>query len=397
MRFSSRIQGELAPNEYSSAVERCRAGTDPLWDLTISNPTAAGFEYPLDEIREALAESAKSIYQPDPRGLLTARSAVAGYYHERGIRIPPESILLTSGTSEAYGHLFKLLCAPGKAVLYPKPSYPLIPLIAELEGVDAKPYALTPDDARWDLAALFDVRTPRARAVVAVSPNNPTGSMLTETELRELSGFCAAHKLALIVDEVFLDYPAPTRAGSVVSSAGNPDALTFTLGGLSKACGLPQMKLSWIAVSGPEADVREALTRLEFIADAYLSVGTPVQQAAPALLALGAQVRDQIAERIDRNEQTIGAAVESVRGARLFPRDGGWYAVIGLPEGWEDEAFALRLLIEERVIVQPGYFFDYEDAQTAVVSLITPPDIFNAGAGKIADLLGRQAIVNPVV
>jgi alanine-synthesizing transaminase len=387
MRFSSRVRGELAPNEFSSAVEAIRAARIPCWDLTVSNPTVAGFEYPLEEIREALAEGAKQPYRPDPRGLPAARSAVATYYHERGIAVSPESVLLASGTSEAYGHLFKLLCAPGKNILYPTPSYPLIPLLAELEGVEARPYALSPGDARWDPAALFDAFTPRARAAVAVSPNNPTGSMLTERELRELSGFCAAHRLALIVDEVFLDYPAPGRAGSVVSAAGNPDVLTFTLGGLSKACGLPQMKLSWIAVSGPEADVRQALARLEFIADAYLSVGTPVQAAAPALLGLGTRVREQIAGRIAANAAALDALPASARSAKVLPRDGGWYAVIELPAGMEDEAFALGLLQTERVLVQPGYFFDYDDAQTAVVSLLAPEDVFAEGMGKIISYL----------
>ncbi|MGB7539690.1 MAG: pyridoxal phosphate-dependent aminotransferase, partial [Anaerolineales bacterium] len=369
----------------SRAMEQKRAENSALRDLSISNPTLAGLEYPLEQIREALADGAKHFYQPDPRGLLTARSAVATYYHERGINISPDSIVLTSGTSEAYGFLFKLLCSPGKSILYPTPSYPLIPLIAELEGVTAKPYALTGDHWRWDPAALFEARAPVARAVVAVSPNNPTGSMLTDEELRGLSGFCAAHRLALIVDEVFLDYPAPARAGSVVSSAGNPDALTFTLGGLSKACGLPQMKLAWIAVSGPERDTREALARLEFIADAFLSVGTPVQQAAPVLLALGAQVREQIHRRLDQNEAALKEILGAVPGVTLFPRDGGWYSVVGLPAGADDEEFALRLLIEESVIVQPGYMFDMEDPQAAIVSLLTPREVFQEGLRRIVE------------
>jgi hypothetical protein len=294
---------------------------------------------------------------------------------------------LTSGTSEAYGFLFKLLCTPGKTVLYPKPSYPLIPLIAELEGVNARAYALSGKEARWDLSSLFEARIAGTRAVIAVSPNNPTGSMLTEEELHEVSGFCAAHKLALIVDEVFLDYPSPAREGSIVSSAGNPDTLTFTLGGLSKGCGLPQMKLAWIAVSGPQRDRRRALRRLEFIADAFLSVGTPVQLAVPVLLSYGAQVREQIRLRVNRNEERWRKILNGIRGITLFPRDGGWYAVIGLPAGMEDEGFALRLLEEQSVIVQPGYLFDYEDMQTAVVSLLTPPAIFKEGVQKISDYL----------
>ena len=387
MRFSNRIQGELAPNEYSRAVERKRAEHSAVWDLTVSNPTLAGLDYPLEEIREALAEGAKHFYQPDPRGLLAARSAVAGYYHERGITLSPDSIILTSGTSEAYGFLFKMLCTPGKAILFPKPSYPLVPLIAELEGAVARPYALSGGEWRWDLASLFEACVPGARAVVAISPNNPTGNMLTRGELRELSGFCAAHHLALIVDEVFLDSPAPARSDSILSSAGNPDVLTFTLGGLSKACGLPQMKLGWIAVGGPERDAREALSRLEFIADAYLSLGTPVQWAAPVLLDLGVRVREQIRLRLDRNEETLREILAGLSEVTLFPRDGGWYAVVGLPGGMEDEAFALQLLAEQSAIVQPGYLFDMEDAQAAVVSLLTPEDVFAEGISKIPLIL----------
>jgi alanine-synthesizing transaminase len=383
MRYSTRIRGTLSPNPFTRAVEKLRAGHSAVLDLTLSNPTQAGFEYPVEEIRDALAESAKPAYQPDPRGLLTARSAVAGYYHERGITLSPDSIVLTSGTSEAYGFLFKLLCSPGKTILYPKPSYPLVPLIAELEGVNAKPYALSGTAARWDLTSLFDVLAPGTRAVVAVSPNNPTGSMLTERELRELGGFCAAHKLGLIVDEVFLDYPSPERQESAVSSAGNPDTLTFTLGGLSKACGLPQMKLSWIAVGGPERDRRSALRRLEFIADAFLSVGTPVQQAAPMLLAHGARVREQIRLRVNRNEETLQEILEGVPGIALLPRDGGWYAVIILPQGMEDEEFALALLQTETVLVQPGYLFDFEAIQTAVVSLLGPEEAFKEGTIRL--------------
>jgi alanine-synthesizing transaminase len=387
MRFSNRIQGELVPNEYSRAVERRRAENSALWDLTVSNPTLAGLDYPLEEIREALAEGGKHFYQPDPRGLLAARSAVAGYYHERGITVPLDSIILTSGTSEAYGYLFKMLCTPGKTILFPTPSYPLIPLIAELEGAAAKPYALSGGEWRWDLALLFDVLRPGTRAVVAVSPNNPTGSMLTREELRELSGFCAAHRLALIVDEVFLDYPSPARADSIISSAGNPDVLTFTLGGLSKACGLPQMKLGWIVVGGPERDAREALARLEFIADAFLTVGTPVQQAAPVLLDLGMRVREQIRLRLDQNEETLREILSGVSDITLHPRDGGWYMVLGLPAGMEDEEFALRLLAEQNVIVQPGYLFDMEDAQAVIISLLTPEDVFAEGITRIPPVL----------
>jgi aspartate/methionine/tyrosine aminotransferase len=387
MKFSSRVQDELAPNDFFRAVEDLRRSERPVRDLTISNPTLAGVEYPQEEIQAALAESAKHFYQPDPRGLLSARSAVTGYYRERGKTVAPDSIVLTSGTSEAYAYLFKLLCSPGDAILFPKPSYPLVELIADLEGVVAHPYSLMGKDRRWMISSLAEAMTPGTQAVVAVSPNNPTGSMLTEEELRAVSGFCGSHALALIVDEVFLDYPAPARESEIVSSAGNSEVLTFTLGGLSKACGLPQMKLSWIVVSGSVEEAQEALSRLEFIADAFLSVGTPVQQAAPILLELGAQVREQIRTRVNQNEKKLREILAPLRGATLFERDGGWYAVVGLPAGVDDEEFALRLLKEQAVIVQPGYLFDFDDVQTIIVSLLTPTTTFTAGIEKMSDLL----------
>lgn len=391
MRFSSRVRSELAPNDFFRAVERLRSAGSPVWDLTVSNPTVAGFDYPLDEIRSALGDAARHIYQPDPRGLLAARSAVAQYYHDRGCAVDPNSIVLTSGTSEAYAYLFKLLCSPGDVLLFPTPSYPLVELIAELEGVAARPYPLAGKNWRWDAGSLFEKLTPGARAVIAVSPNNPTGSMLTGEELRDVSGFCSLHGLALIVDEVFLDYPSPGREGNVISTAGNPDALTFTLGGLSKSCGLPQMKLAWIVASGPEEETRDALLWLEFIADAFLSVGTPVQQAAPALLALGAQVREQIRLRVDRNEDVLKETLGNHPGATIFSRDGGWYAVIGLPSGMDDEEFSLDLLNEQNVVVQPGYLFDFEDVQAVVVSLLTPADLFSEGVRRISAFLQKPS------
>jgi len=391
MRYSSRVPGEFAPNEFFRAVEGRRSAGSRLRDLTVSNPTLAGLDYPLEEIQSAMAQASRHAYEPNPRGLPTAREAVAAYYRSHGVSLPADSIILASGTSEAYGHLFKLLCAPGETVLYPQPSYPLIGSIAGLEGAAAHPYPLVGKDRRWNVPEISDSITAATRAVVAVSPNNPTGGMLTAGELRALSALCASRSLALVVDEVFLDYPAPARVSSVVSSAGNPDALTFTLGGLSKACGFPHLKLAWIAVSGPENEAREALARLEFIADAFLSVGTPVQQAAGALFELGATVRDQIRRRVDRNEERLRILLDGAPGAAVSSRDGGWYSVVGLPPGWEDEAFALRLLEEEDVIVQPGYLFDLEAEQAVIVSLLTPESIFEEGLRRVVRLLNNPA------
>jgi alanine-synthesizing transaminase len=391
MRVSSRLRDDLEPNDFFRAVDARRAGRRPFLDLTISNPTRAGLEYPQAEIRTAFAEAAGSDYQPDPRGLPAARAAVAAYYQSHGRPLTPESIVLTSGTSEAFAFLIKLMCDPGEAILFPKPGYPLVELIAELEGVVARPYPLSGKNHRFTSASLLKNIVPNARAVIAVSPNNPTGTMLTREELTGISEFCASHSLALIVDEVFLDYPSPARESDAVSSAGNPGALTFTLGGLSKSCGLPHMKLSWIAVGGPETEVRQALSRLEFIADAFLSVGTPVQQAAPALLALGEKVRGQIRRRVNANDERLREMLGAIPGISIGARDGGWYGVVGLPVGTDDEEFALNLLNGEDVIVQPGYLFDFEDSQTAVVSLLTPPDDFQEGLSRIAKFLsGRR-------
>ena len=389
MRLSSRLGDDLEPNDFFRAMEKHRAQALPLLDLTISNPTLAGLEYPQEDIQTALAEAAGHSYQPDPKGLPAARNAVAEYYQDYGCGPTPESIVLTSGTSEAYAFLFKLLCDPGEAILFPKPSYPLVELIAELEGVAARPYPLAGKDRRWQVADLFANLTPDARAVVAVSPNNPTGIMLTAEELRAVSGFCASRQLALIVDEVFLDYPSPERERDVVSSVANPDALTFTLGGLSKSCGLPQMKLSWIAVGGPQPEARQALSRLEFIADAFLSVGTPVQQAAPVLLALGKQVREQIRRRVNANDALLRKFLKDRPDAPIACREGGWYAVIGLPAGWDDEEFALHLLRRRDVLVQPGFLYDFDDP-VIVISLLTPEKEFREGLQGIKHCLSTS-------
>jgi alanine-synthesizing transaminase len=389
MKYSSRIRNDLEPNELFRAVESRRAKARPFLDLTISNPTQAGLEYPQEEIQAALADAAVHAYQPDPRGLPAARAAVAEYYQLHGRTIAAESIVLTSGTSEAFGFLFKLLCNPGESILFPKPSYPLVEVIAELEGVAAHPYPLVGKDWRWTVPSLLENLTPDARAVIAVSPNNPTGTMLTGEEIRGMSGFCASRRLALIVDEVFLDYPSPDREKDVVSSAGNPDALTFTLSGLSKSCGLPQMKLSWIVVSGPEAEARGALSRLEFIADAFLSVGTPVQQAAPRWIALGKTVRNQIRRRVNANDAHLREILHAVPGATVGAREGGWYAVIGLPAGTSDEDFTLQLLERRDVLVQPGFLYDFDDP-VIVVSLLTPEDVFREGAQRIMACLAAS-------
>ncbi len=375
--FSLRLPDDLRPNALARA--RARFGRIPF-DLTVSNPTVSGIEYP-PRMLEPLAVPAT--YTPDPRGVARAREAVAGDYRRRGVVVDPARIVLTASTSEAYGFLFRLLCDPGDEVLVPAPSYPLFGHLAALEGVRAVPYRLNPHDD-WQP----DPIPPRARAhaIVAVHPNNPTGSLVDRRGRERLARACARDGSALIVDEVFLDFPleSPTAPESFV---GDGDVLTFVLGGLSKSIGMPQLKLSWIVVCGPDRLVREALERLEYVADHYLSVGTPVQEALPDLLESGAAIRERIRARCRSNLDTL---IEVVAGTPLSvaPPAGGWSAVLRFPRTLSEEALALTLLEGEGVAVHPGFFFDFEDEGYLVVSLLPPPAVFEEGIRRIA---GRMA------
>jgi len=357
VRFSSRTPADLGSNEVAAAADAARASGRPLIDLTISNPTIVdlpGAALVRERVARALARGALATYQPDPRGLLGAREAVAAHHAARGLTVDPDDVFLTCSTSEAYGWLFKLCCDPGDLVLIPSPSYPLFEHLAALDGVATATY----DDPRH-------VRpSPRARAVIAVSPDNPTGAVLDDAAVASLDQACARAGCALIGDEVFAEYVTPGVAVTSVLAAR--EALTFSLGGLSKSAGLPQLKVGWIVVGGP-AEVRAlAKARLDVIADAYLSVATPVQVVLPELLAIGADVRDAIRERV---AATAGALDEF--GVPTLARGGGWTAIVPLPEGREDAAVAE--LLADGVIVQPGWFFDLA-GDHVIVSLLTPPD-----------------------
>ncbi len=386
--LSSRLPRDLAPNPIGRAIARLRSQGADLVDLTESNPTRVGIAAPEGLVRGAAAIEPR-LYEPRPLGLPAARQAVAGYLSRGGRVVPPERVVLTAGTSEAYGHLFKLLCDPGDEVLSPRPSYPLFEHLTRLEGVRAVPYALE-CHARWelDLDSLRRGVSRRTRAVLLVSPNNPTGSYLTQTEFDAVGALCAAHDLALIVDEVFAPYPlAPGAAGPSVLG-GDRDVLAFCLGGLSKAVGLPQLKLGWIAAAGPRPAVDRALAGLELICDTYLSVATPVQLAAGRLLSEGAAVTAMIAERVRGNHAALQRLVERHPAVRLLPAEGGWYAVVQIPATRSEEDVVLDLLESERVLVHPGYFYDFSREAFLVVSLLPEPRRFGAGAAR---MLSRAA------
>lgn len=377
-RFSSRLPSALDRNALSAAVERLRRTGESWIDLTQSNPTAAGLVYPPD-VLAPLSDAAAMTYAPDPLGLEAARAGVAGEYARRGVAVPLDRIVLSASTSEAYAWLFKLLGDPGDDVLVPQPSYPLFELLTGLEGIVPRAYRLE-HHGRWsiDRDSLAAALTPRTKAVLVVSPNNPTGSMLRRDDRSWLWTICARHGLALIADEVFADYPL-SPAADAVPAIGMAPVLTFSLGGLSKSAGLPQVKLGWIAIDGPEAAVAAARERLELIADTYLSVSTPVQIAAARLIESGRTIRQAIADRVVRNLQQLREAVGARPAISLLEPEGGWSAVIRVPDTRPEEAMVLQLLHDARVLVHPGYFFDFAAGAHLVVSLLPDPAAFAEG------------------
>jgi alanine-synthesizing transaminase len=383
--FSSRTPDDLEPNDLARLLEDQHAAGRALIDLTTANPTTAalpGAAAWRERVARALAEGALVPYAPEPRGLASARAAVAGYYRARGIALDVDRIVLTASTSEAYGFLFKLLCDPGDEVLIPTPSYPLFAHLAELDAVAVRSY---PDGAVPALGS-------RARAIIAVSPGNPTGAMLDVDRLAALERAAAAAGVAIIGDEVFADYiHDPGAAARYTSVLAARRALVFGLGGLSKAAGLPQLKLGWIAVAGPPALCDQALARLDLIADTYLSVSTPVQAALPALLEIGAEIRAAIVERVRENRRVLLGA-----GLDVIPPPAGWYALVRLPSGphdRDDESWTATLLAEDHVQVYPGYFFDIpsEEGQFLVLSLLPPPELFAEAVRRLAARLGNRA------
>lgn len=362
---------------------RRRSAGGRMLDLTESNPTRAELPY-AEDVLMALADPRGRVYAPDPRGSASARQSVADYYAERGREVSPEAVVLTASTSEAYAFLFQLLADPGDEILAPRPSYPLFEFLAGLACVTMRSYPLRYDGA-WhiDFAALEASFSARTRAVVVVNPNNPTGSFLKQDELERLEAIAARRGVAILSDEVFADYAFGEDRQRVTTLVGPRRALTFSLSGLSKVAGLPQLKLGWIVVSGPESGA--ALEALELIADTYLSVSTPVQVALPALLAAGRRTREAIRGRTRANLEELRAALRASP-ASVLNVEGGWYAVMQLPRTRSEEAWMLGLL-EQDVLVQPGYFFDFEQEAYAVVSLLTPETVFAEGVRRLRAFL----------
>jgi len=400
-RFSRRTDWPAGSNRISELTDRFRRDGTAYIDLTASNPTVCGLGYGEDlgsdgaDWLSALADPANLTYTPDPKGLLRAREAVSAYYAEKGVRVGPDRIILTSGTSEAYNLVLRLLTGPGQSVLTPAPSYPLIDLLLDLNDIRQQRYQLNCDDTHtepdgngWSFksANARSVRQPQTPALIAIHANNPTGHTFSPSERAALTEFVRMEKMALIVDEVFLDYSERPRE----TFASEENVLTFTLSGISKVLGLPQMKLSWIIVSGPEAERREALRRLEIMADVFLSVNAAVQNALPVWMKRAPAVRDRILERVRANRQALDAALRGIPGLNALPCAGAWTAILRLPDDVDDETAAHDLLETARVLTHPGYLFDFPTGSHLVLSLLPSPDVFAEGVGRLVRTLGPK-------
>lgn len=379
--FSRRTQWDLAPSPLAQALAELRHSGADVFDLTASNPTIAGFDYDHPTIAAALAAGADQPYAPEPFGLPSARQAVAGYYQsDHHLTISPDQLILTASTSEAYSFAFRLLCDPGDEACIAQPSYPLFDYLAQLDDVVLRPFSMFYDHG-WhlDRTALQDAITPRSRAVVLVHPNNPTGHFTSLADRLWLDAFCADHQLALIVDEVFLDYPWSTSPSANARSflAAPATALTLVLSGLSKIAGLPQMKLAWIALHGPSAVVDPARERLEIIADTFLSVSTPVQHALPELLNIRRSLGPQIRSRVAANLAALDAALAGQTLVTRLDAEAGWYAILRLPAHRSADEEALALLAASHVHVHPGGYFGLPGRGYFAISLLPPQAAFN--------------------
>jgi alanine-synthesizing transaminase len=382
--FSNRTAWKLTPNRFTEAQrELAKSGTEIL-DLTISNPTRTGLHYNAEEILNALIHPQALDYDPQPKGMLSARQAVSDYYREQHgeFEVNPESLILTTSTSEGYSYVFRLLCNTADEILVPKPSYPLFEFLADLQDVKLVPYPLLYDHG-WqiDFPSLYKSVTHHTKAVVVVHPNNPTGSFVSASETETLNSFCVEEDLSLIVDEVFLDYahdgvPRPTFAG-------NEQALTFTVSGLSKISALPQMKLAWIATSGPEEKQRQAVARLEVIADTYLSMNAPVQLAAPVFLRQRKDIQPLLLDRLRANLEELDVQLAKQTTCRRLQVEGGWYAILRVPVTRSDEELAVELLKKCKVAMHPGHFYDFSGEGHLVLSLITTCEQFREGVSRV--------------
>jgi alanine-synthesizing transaminase len=418
--FSDRTNWKLAQNRFTVALEEVRAGGANILDLTVSNPTRVGLHYDEKAILGALASPRALDYDPQSKGLREAREAVAGYYRgsrgtgegdvasnvsTRGIEVDPERVVLTTSTSEGYSFVFRLLCNAGDELLVPKPSYPLFEFLADLQDVRLVPHPLIYDHGwQMDFSSLEQAVTERTRGVVVVHPNNPTGSYMKDGEAAMLNSFCREHGLAVIADEVFLDYrldgdarTGNSHAGTAAlgrpversstplsaSFAANQDVLTFTLSGLSKVVALPQMKVAWVVTSGPREMAATAMGRLEVIADTYLSMNAPIQWATPALLEQRENIQGQVLERVEGNLAELDRQLAGQNACSRLSVEGGWYVVLRVPVTRSDEELAIELVRERSVLVHPGHFYDFESDGYLVLSLITIDAEFANGISRV--------------
>ncbi len=388
LRWSRRLPWDHAPNRLTRAREERAASGLPVIDLTETNPTRVGIAYPEEELAELLRRSAAAAYEPDPRGLLSAREALAAVLSSPGDPVSPDDLVLTASTSEAWSYLFKLFGDPGDEVLTTAPSYPLLDSLAALEGLalshvhlsPGRRFALDPEQVEFFL-------TPRTCLLALIHPGNPTGVFLSPGEQAAAVALCGARGLPLVSDEVFADYPLEGPSPRAGPAAASGDALAFSLGGLSKSAGLPSWKLGWIRIGGP-ADLRhQTVAALELIADSYLSVATSVQRALPGILELAPRIRSAILERLRGNLAVLRTALSGAPGIELLEPDGGWSAVLRVRDPRSDEELALDLL-DRGVLVHPGYFFDFTTDDFLVLSLLPKPGVFAEGAGRLAATLG---------
>jgi alanine-synthesizing transaminase len=383
--FAERTNWNLSPNRLSDALAKYRTSGRSLLDLTASNPTTCGLQYDRDALLQALTNPAALLYEPESRGLATARKAVAQYYAARGSAISDADIFLTASTSEAYSFVFRLLCNPGDELLVPAPSYPLFEFLSDIQDVKLVRYPLVYDHGwQMDFPALERAISPRTRGVIVVHPNNPTGHYVKHAEAKKLSAMCSEREFALIADEVFLDFAVDHEKPATF--AGNRGAFTFTLSGLSKISGLPQMKAAWLVLSGPEKVKSEAAERLEVIADAFLSISTPAQLAIPAFLGQRGAFQKQMMARIRENLAELDRQLARQCSCGRLELEGGWYAVLRIPATRPDEDFAMELLSKKGVYVHPGHFYDFPSEGYLVVSLIAPERVFADGLRLLLEM-----------
>jgi hypothetical protein len=388
-RFSERLFWSTPQNAYSLRLAEMRTLGIPLLDLTTANPTETFLDYPHQAIANAFGAIPSFRYEPAALGSTLARETIAAWYAAQEIPAQADRLALTASTSEAYSILFKLLCDPHDEVLVPFPSYPLFEYLARLESVTTRPYPLNYDGGWFiDFTSLQKSLSARTKAIVVVNPNNPTGSFLKIEEVRQLISIAEQHRLAIISDEVFMTYPsAHLQPRQVPTLLGHNEVLSFSLNGLSKAAGMPQMKLGWIAVNGPPPEVTSALAKLDLILDSYLSVGTPIQCALPSLLKIGDSIHRQIESRLHQNRQTLA----SLRGTSVeaLASEGGWSVILQLPSVHSEDDWIAKLLADEKIIVQPGYFYDMVKEAFVVVSLISEPASFAEGIERLSRLVAR--------